>query len=120
QNGGGGDNGRCRESCSESDVTITIVGDAVDLVRLVPFGGQTRDTSEWELGGKWTIFVSFCVGFHAVVLTSVSNHRGKVWRFLLPMEVDTVFGSGASLFKHCQRQLLLCNELTGLLLTADV
>ncbi|CAM9949249.1 unnamed protein product, partial [Ectocarpus sp. 12 AP-2014] len=45
QNGGGGDNGSCRESCGESDVTVIVVGDAVDLVRLVPFGVQTRDTS---------------------------------------------------------------------------
>ncbi|CAM9632599.1 unnamed protein product, partial [Ectocarpus sp. 12 AP-2014] len=45
QNGGGGDNSSCGESCSESIVTITIVGDGVDLVRLVSFGGETRDTS---------------------------------------------------------------------------
>ena len=41
--GGGGDNGSCRES----DVTITIVGDSVDLVGLVRFG----EGCLWVVGG---------------------------------------------------------------------
>ncbi|CAN0521199.1 unnamed protein product [Ectocarpus sp. 12 AP-2014] len=72
----------------------------------------------WEANGRYSC--CFALGFNAVVSTSVSNHRGRVSRFLLPMEVDTVFGSGASLLNHCQTQILLCNELTGLLLAADV
>ncbi|CAN0521674.1 unnamed protein product, partial [Ectocarpus sp. 8 AP-2014] len=104
-------NGSCRESCGESDVTITIVGDAVDLVRLVPFGGPTRDTSVGVGRQMDDIRVVLLLCYDAVVLTSVSNHRGKVSRSLLPIELGTFFGSRASLLNPSQTQVLLCNEL---------
>ncbi|CAM9422711.1 unnamed protein product, partial [Ectocarpus fasciculatus] len=44
----------------------------------------------WEANGRYS--GCFALGYHAVLLTSVSNHRQRFSRFLLPMELDTVFG----------------------------